>query len=636
MHWLRRAAVILAVLAGGVAALPGAAHAHAYLASSAPADGSIVDRAPEAVTLSFTEHVELSATHVDIVDGDGRRWAPTAMVLRTTDSAEEGDTESPVDVVIGLPPNLPPNVYHVAWRTLSSDDLHTTNGTLVFGVQRQVAASAQPKPAGPGIRESVIRAAGLVGMSTLLGGVALAALLGVVRRRDLEAPARLDALGQRLLRVAVVAGGIAIVCLPVQLTVQLGADGGDWGRLLAGQLGSAHFLVRAGGLLLLTGAAAWVLRTGRAMDSRDPLIQRAAIAGAVGALLAGAGTALSGHRIGTPLTTVLLIGAHVLAAGGWAGSVVAAAAALLPLLRAVPHRGAQIRSLLRAFAMLAIACVATLAVSGLLLTGVQVATWDALLTTPYGLILVAKVLIAAAAGMLGLRTSLRLRRRDEIAGRRLRMEAALLVGVLVLAAAMASAGPARGPAFPVGTASVAVPEVSGQAADLVDTLTVRPNRPGRNVLTITVADTRRPSPGRYTGMSVQLMSPDGRATIYPVSPGDQGWTIAVDDINVAGTWRIAVTVLRTGMSPATDIHDWVVPAATADPAGVVVSAAPVRPVTTALAVFVAAGVLFAVGVWWRRRRRALVRLNAAPDEQSEDELDPLREPELVSARSRRP
>src|SRR5262245_35749000 len=163
MGWLRRAAVTFTVLAFGAIVLPGAAHAHAYLASSAPADGSIVDRAPEAVTLSFTEHVELSATHVDVVDGDGRRWATTAMVLRTTDA--EGDhTESPVDVVVGLPPNLPPNVYHVAWRTLSSDDLHTTSGTLVFGVQRQVLAGAQPRPAGPGIRESVVRALELVTM----------------------------------------------------------------------------------------------------------------------------------------------------------------------------------------------------------------------------------------------------------------------------------------------------------------------------------------------------------------------------------------------------------------------------------------------------------------------------------------
>jgi copper transport protein len=45
--------------------------------------------------------------------------------------------------------SLPADVYRLAWSTLSSDDLHTTSGVLVFGVQTPVgthAAAAQTSP----------------------------------------------------------------------------------------------------------------------------------------------------------------------------------------------------------------------------------------------------------------------------------------------------------------------------------------------------------------------------------------------------------------------------------------------------------------------------------------------------------
>src|SRR5690348_5492288 len=79
-----------------------AAHAHAYLARSAPADGAVLDRAPQTLTLGFTEHVEQSATTVDILDGDGRHWAVTSLVVRPTDGdpaaagTDGSGTETPV------------------------------------------------------------------------------------------------------------------------------------------------------------------------------------------------------------------------------------------------------------------------------------------------------------------------------------------------------------------------------------------------------------------------------------------------------------------------------------------------------------------------------------------------------------
>jgi copper transport protein len=584
--------VLVAVVIGALAPLvtaPTAAGAHAYLARSAPSDGAVLDRAPEVLTLGFTERVELSATHVDIVDGDGTRYAPTSVTLRQgadNGAAVASGTETPVEVVVGLP-RLPANVYHVTWRTLSSDDLHITSGNLVIGVQRPVPAPARAAgPGGPVPLETALRGLGLLGLSVLLGGAVLALLLA----------GRFAEPRRRLLDVAATGGVLALVSTPGQLIAQVYAGSGATGRLLAREAASGRWLARELGLLALTAAVCW----GRAgLRSRERAVAAICL-GAAGAVAAGVGTALLGHRAG--VANLVASSVHVLAAGAWAGGVLAAALAFVPALRSGSQRGAQVAALLRAFATLAVAAVVSLAVTGLLMTGAQVSTVDGLLTTPYGLLLLAKVAAVGAAGLLGLRTARRLRGAGGVPVWGLVGEATVLVAVLGLAGALASAGPARGPRFDAGTTVTITPQVSGQVADLVDTVAIRPNIPGRNVITITIADTRRPALAPIGGVSVILRAPDGTQTVHPVTRAPDGsWAVSTDDIRTAGAWKVSVTVLREGLPAATDSHDWGV-AGTGTGADTVVSSAPLKPAVTALAVVVAVGALVGV-VWWYRRRR---------------------------------
>jgi copper transport protein len=589
MRFLR---VGLALLAGGLVAFasPAPASAHAYLAVSAPADGAVLDRAPEVLVLSFTERVELSATRIDIVDGDGRHWAPTSVAVRVHDQARAADTgtEIPVDVVAALP-TLPANTYHVSWQTLSSDDLHKTNGTLVIGVQREVtAAGTPPGPGGPGIREAILRGTGLAGLCLLLGGAALALVHGVVTRRgaDDAAPRR------RLLRSAAAGGAVALVVAPLQLLVQTSSGSG---KLLVAQATSGRWLMRELGLaaLLVAVLLAW-------RGIRHPALIGF---GSVAAVLTAMGTAQGGHPMSSVPVTTLVGAVHVLAAGAWAGSVIAAALALTPVLRTEPD---QVRHVLRAFALVAASCLALLMVTGLLMVGAQVASVDALLTTPYGLLLLGKVTAVAIAGLLGLRTFRKLRRRGAtVPSRGLAAEALVFGLVLVLAGALAAAGPARGPRFPANLQVATEPEVTGQAADLVDTVQIRPNRPGRNVVTVSISDTRRPAPGPVTGVSVQLTGPDGTSRVHPVTRTADGWTLAVDDIRTPGEWKVSVTIMRQGLAPVTDGHPWVVAPASQSGAGVFVSAARLLPIVNWLAGLAAAGaVLVALMLAYRRRRSA--------------------------------
>lgn len=608
MSRLARIASALAFGVLAVLALPAPASAHAYLVAAAPADGAVLDRGPEILTLSFTERVELTSARITIVDGDGRHWTVTSLALRAPDdgapqAAIAADTEEPINLVAGLPA-LPPNTYHVSWQTLSSDDLHITSGTLVFGVQREVTAAARPSgPAGPAPREAAVRGIGLLGLATLLGGAGLALVQAAAGRTPSGRPdgVRPDPrLRRRLLRVAGYGGAVALLATPVQLLIQLSAAGSSGRALLAAQLVSGRWLLRELGLAALLAAVLWARRGLRAGQ-----IGPAIALGAGGAVATSAATALLGHPLGSPTTTVLVGAVHVLAAGGWAGGVLASALALLPVLRTGPDRAAQVRAVLHAFAVLALSCLTALAVTGLLLTGAQVATVDALLTTPYGLLLMAKVAAVGAAGLLGLRMARRVRRGAELPRRGLAVEAILLTGVLILAGSLAAAGPARGPRFPVAGPVETVPEVSGQAADLIDTVAVRPNRPGRNVVSITVSDTRRPAPAPVTGVSVMLTGPDGVGKIHPVTRTGDGWVVTVDDIRSPGHWRVAVTVLREGLPPVTDAHPWAVPAADAGRASVLVSATPLRPAVDVLAgllVVAAACAALLAGRRWLRGR----------------------------------
>jgi copper transport protein len=584
---LRFAARVAVVLAGSALTLlvPAApAGAHAYLVKSSPGDGAVLTTAPEVLTLSFTESVELSATHIEIVDGDGRRLAPTSINTRSA----VGDTESPMDVVVGLP-TLPANTYHITWRTLSSDDLHATTGNLVIGVQRQVAAATRPPgPSGPAPLETLLRGLVLLGLSTALGGVAMALLARG------GGPVRLA-----LTDVAVSGAVLAAIAAPAQLWSQVsGVPAG----LLWQQVTSGRWLLREAGLLGLVAGIVW-LRLALRRRAAVPAAGTAVVA--VAAVAAAAGTELLGHAFGPAAFSVAVGSLHVLAAGAWAGSVVAVAVASVPALKAGAGRGPAVAGLLRSFTVLAITGVTILAVTGLLMTGVQVATVDALVTTPYGLLLLAKVVAVAIAGLVGLSTARRLQGGDEPSWRRLTTEATALVLVLGLAGALASAGPARGPRFASSPALAVVPQSAGQVADLVDTLAVRPNVPGRNVITITVADTRRPALAPVTGVSVLLRSPEDARTVHPVvRSADGGWAVTVDDIAAPGEWSIAVTVQRDGLAPVTDVHAWVVGSGS-PPAGPTFSAAPMRPATTWLAVGAGlVGLAVAGAAFWRRRRRA--------------------------------
>jgi copper transport protein len=229
------------------------------------------------------------------------------------------------------------------------------------------------------------------------------------------------------------------------------------------------------------------------------------------------------------------------------------------------------------------------------------------LLTFYGRTLLLKLLVAALAGGLGLLTATRLRRGpDRPAPRRtVLVEGIAVAVVLLLAAVLTSAQPATEPQLTRTAGPSTVRVVDRQAADLQETLAIRPNRPGRNVVLVGVFDTRRPAPAPIGAVTVMVRGPGGvqQSALTAEQLADHQWSVPVD-LTAAGTTTVLVSVQRLGLADATSAFDWTVGAAPTRMHPVVLSQAPVRGVLTigagALAVLVLFGWLLA---GYGRRRR---------------------------------
>lgn len=193
------------------------------------------------------------------------------------------------------------------------------------------------------------------------------------------------------------------------------------------------FAVRAG--LLLALGTALVILSRAANDSRRLRLRFVALVLAAAYLgsLAGAGHAVAGDEGGN-FTRISADVVHLLAAGAWLGALPA-----LVFMLGHARMPQEAASALRRFSTLGLICVGSLILSGVINSWYEVGTFQALIGTDYGRLLVAKLLLFMA--MLGFATvnrglSLQLAtKEDRAALRRVRRNALFEValGVAVIA-----------------------------------------------------------------------------------------------------------------------------------------------------------------------------------------------------------
>ncbi|WP_407319712.1 CopD family protein [Isoptericola halotolerans] len=538
------AGILLAFLAGGPAA------AHAVLEGTDPQDGTVLDTAPEQLTLSFNEPVQA------VPEG-------TTLLSPAGDAVDVQVAATDSSVVITPDDELGQGTWVVSWRVISLDS-HPVAGAFSFSVGEPSADTAGATSTDPGARASSTTLAGArtVVQTALFAGTLLGAGLVVFELLVLHvSPGAAPALRRRLQRVRYVAlTGAAVAAVLLAPTTTAWQAGGGWGALAdpgtwTASATSETAVASAIGLAGLGVATAFAARAGRDQRAAWPAgVSLGAAVLAVGSL------ALVGHtRTAGPVWLVVPSDVlHVVTAAVWLGGVVGLALVLAPSSPVDPGRAARTVS---RFSTLGAWLLVALALTGVVLAWRILGTLDALWTTSYGLALLTKtwavlyvVLIAAwnhyrlvplvtrdggapagshGTGSAGVRRQLR---------RTVTVEAALLGLVLAVTGVLVSQSPEAPPAE-AATTPAAV-EVARDLDEGTLRAHVTPARVGVSSVEIELldADGAPLEPVADPELSATLADPSLGPLERPLVETGPGTYEATIDLPVAGEWVLEVSV----------------------------------------------------------------------------------------------
>ncbi|MFE2670274.1 copper resistance CopC/CopD family protein [Streptomyces mirabilis] len=371
--------------------------------------------APTEVTLSFSESIGLLDDSFRVLDPDNRR-------VHTGDPGHAGDRSDTARVT--LPKGLGTGTFTVAWRVVSADS-HPVSGAFTFSIGKP-SATAPPVPVNPsgntvaGTLYDAARYLAYGGLALLIGAATFVLVCGF------PGPVR-----RLLLTGWWILAGSTVALLLLRGPYERGSGPGDAidPSVLNETLTSRPGLALLARLVLLAAAVFYPVRE----QTRGRLVL------ALGGLLtvslavtwAVAEHASAGIQVPVAMVSSVL---HLLSMAVWLGGLAALLTALYrsaePLPAAVVNR----------FSRLALASVTVLVVTGVYQSWRGLGSWDALTSTPYGRLLLAK-LVAVLVLLAGAGASRRWTGRLMLAADEARTAAAVPVEERVPQTVGASAAP---------------------------------------------------------------------------------------------------------------------------------------------------------------------------------------------------
>lgn len=515
---VRRFVLAAALALVGSVFLAGPASAHASLISTDPGEGQVLATAPARATFTFDEPVRSTSGGVHLFDAGGQELRAEA---RTRDTA----------LLVDLPSGLADGTYVVAWRVVSADG-HPVAGALTFSIGTPSATVVAPASASQSSPVPVKVALGLAQALTYLGvfgagGLVVFGLLLLPRDKGIDqVRARLRGLASGFAWTTVLAGAAALV-----LTTMY-QRGQGFGALF----GDTPFEIPTGSELFSCAlASAGVLIAVRATG---PI----ALAGVLTSLVA---LGLVGHTRAFPPLWLMLASdlTHVAAGTVWFGGLIG----LVISLRRLAERPRLAALVLGRFSALAGWLLVGVAVSGSLLGWRILRSWSALVDTDFGRVLLVKIAAVLAVAVLAGWNRYRLMPsvladsgfadRGAASSRMqrvVRVEAALLIGVLGLTGFLVDRSPAP------ETGAIALPggfdasTYVGRFGGVRVVASLEPAGVGKNLLTLQVQD--------EAGNPLEPAGPPAlRIAEGELSLGDQ----TIENVD-SGTYRAAVLIPRAG------------------------------------------------------------------------------------------
>jgi methionine-rich copper-binding protein CopC len=135
----------LLFLIGVVAvALTPAVFAQAKLRSSDPADGEVINREPDQISVTFTEDIDAAKSKLQVFYAKDRDAAQ-----QPADNGDaKGDTANPDTMSVTMKDGLGDGVYFVKWHSLTKDSGAASDDQYDFTVDHAAAAGATTSSAG--------------------------------------------------------------------------------------------------------------------------------------------------------------------------------------------------------------------------------------------------------------------------------------------------------------------------------------------------------------------------------------------------------------------------------------------------------------------------------------------------------
>ncbi|WP_326666917.1 copper resistance CopC/CopD family protein [Streptomyces canus] len=386
---VRTLVLLLLATCGLLLTTAGPASAHAALTGSDPQQGVVVDKAPDQVSLTFSEKVALSNDSLRVLDPKGK-------AVQQGKPFEVGGTTYGIKVHSGLPDGT----YTVTYQVVSADS-HPVAGAYTFsvGAPSTTSVSVSGDTAGGGVVGWLYgfgRYMSYAGFIVLVGGAAF--VLGCWQRGA----------GVKPMQRLVVGGWLTLTSATLLLLLLRGSYTGSGkvgdvfdldllGNVLQTKAGAA--LVSR--LLLLAAAALFISVLFGAYDKREDEEKRDLTFGlAIGGTVVAAGLAASwamaehasvGIQAGVAMPVDVV---HLLAVATWLGGLTA-------LLVALYRSDAPIESAaVRRFSQVAFGSVVALVATGVYQSWRQLGSWSAFTGTRYGQLLLVKIgLVALLVGI---------------------------------------------------------------------------------------------------------------------------------------------------------------------------------------------------------------------------------------------
>ncbi|HXT36913.1 MAG TPA: CopD family protein, partial [Chloroflexota bacterium] len=486
-----------------------------------------------------------------------------------------------------------------SWKVISADS-HPVWGTFRFSVG---APSAAPHPVtgSAGFARLAIamqalgRWLGFLGAALMIGpfvtwwyvlGLAAATARADQRRQAWDRVVGLAATGSLLAAAGVIMAVVA----------QMASLSDNWGQTLSLSALGEVFIGQLGYVLsmrIFLAVVAWglcgVLVYLPAPTSGRPLPPLAKTVGALGLLILLSSTLVAHAATTSPAAlSIGLDWLHLLAMAVWLGGL-AALVRVLPTLVSPPDPAAApdrpspswlfLASVIPTFSRLAIGCVAALAVSGLYSAVRNVGALDQLLTTDYGRALALKmglmtlVLAIASVHLLVLGPAVR----RIAAGQAprigdlwplfrplIRLEASLLVGVLLGAGVLAAQVPARQSGAPPPYAAYSAPTTvlsvtaggphavfASHIGPVLVTLAIAPARGGLSPVAVSLTGLGGgPTSGTVSVLAIPPPGSGAASVVATLAPQGGGGFGGALDLSTLGRWSIVVQAHPAGEPPA--------------------------------------------------------------------------------------